>query len=551
MTCTVEVSTTSFGNTAWSPRLDEPAPCCSRAGVLAELLSHRRRLTAGYVRQDGELRPVLPDEAVSRAAEVLSRSNAERVGLLVDGNMSLEAVAALVVPSAAAGAASTVYLPSSDSDALEGVAASGASFADAGSYESAGVVVAVGDVFASQPVRARAVLDFLRRRRGNRLYVIDSIPTRTSGFASSFIQVPPDGFVGALAALAQKLGVKKPEELKSLASETGNSSRLDELTAALKEDASPVIVVSPQLGRASDWAAVSALCGLAAVASGGSVAVATSCAAAFGSRQLALKLNAKSPAALADMELDALVVAGLDPVSALGSVGRLLVSKARWVCAMAAMPNATTDEADVVIPLGFPFESTGHVSPAPGRTVDVRAALEPPAGAFQPQQVAQALCRAMSQLDLQEPDWHIDQAAPAAGRDLAAILSAARVADFDPDGLALIGTMSPVGFGDGSVFRQCAWPQNVQPEAEVVVSAGDAQRLGLSAGRMVEVVAGDVRERALLAVDELLPAGVACVDVSFPAGRRLLSWSVDAESDRIIAAGRAVTIEAVAEANNG
>jgi len=553
MSCPVQVATNSFGNTVWSPPMQDLSPSCGRAGVLAELLSHRRRFTDAYLRNEGGLVPVSPQEALARTAEVLARTNPQKVGLLVDGNLSLEAVArfAELARGSLQGAVCSVYLPPSEADALEGMAASGASWANQDAYDSADVLVAVGDVFATHPVRARTVLDFLRRDRKNRFCVIDCVPTCTSGFATDFIRVPADGFVGALAAVAGGLDLGAPG-LSALASPAADSGASARVLSTLKEAKHSVFLISPQLARASDWSVVSALCGLLANASGGAVEVLTSYGAAFGTWQLAGKSGMKSPAALAGAELDALLVIGLDVISALGPVGLEMVSRAKWVCCMASMPNSVTEIADVVIPMGFPFESSGRIVPAPGRAVEISPAAKPPAGAIEPEEAARALCRAVSDSDLEDTavDWKIDESGPDVRRDLAAIFAGSQPASCDEEKLVLAGACGPARFGDGAVFGQCRWPQNARPRAQMAVSAADARRLGLSAGQTVEVIADGARETVELAVDALAPDGIALLDVSFAVSRRLLSWSVDAEADRVVAAPRAVTVQAVAEGSN-
>jgi len=103
----------------------------------------------------------------------------------------------------------------------------------------------VGDVFAQTPVIAKPILDARYADRNNRIFVCDSIPTKTSGFADKFLccRVGTEPFV--LLAIANLIAGKiKGIEIEPIAQISGVSTNLMEETAKTFSNLNPGMVIS-------------------------------------------------------------------------------------------------------------------------------------------------------------------------------------------------------------------------------------------------------------------------------------------------------------------
>lgn len=85
-------------------------------------------------------------------------------------------------------------------------------YADLKDIEQAKVILVIGDIFSKIPVLSKPVLDTKYANRNNRLYYIDSVKTRLTGFANKFIHVKPGteplvllGLIGMMGKTAKNI----------------------------------------------------------------------------------------------------------------------------------------------------------------------------------------------------------------------------------------------------------------------------------------------------------------------------------------------------------
>ena len=103
--------------------------------------------------------------------------------------------------------------------------------------KNAKVFLLVGDVFNQIPVISKNILDARYGDKNSRIFVVDSINSRTAGFADTFIQVKPGGEPLALLAIS-KIVSNKPEKFS-----------IDEITKAVGADISTVEEVAKSLNE--------------------------------------------------------------------------------------------------------------------------------------------------------------------------------------------------------------------------------------------------------------------------------------------------------------
>lgn len=116
--------------------------------------------------------------------------------------------------------------------------------------ESAKAMLLVGDVFNTSPVAVWRMLDARYADRKNRLVVIDSVRTRQSGFAHSFIQVRPGTEPLAMVALAALLDKSIKADVDKLAAAAGVARGQLEAAAAMLAPGVPGFVgVAAHFGR--------------------------------------------------------------------------------------------------------------------------------------------------------------------------------------------------------------------------------------------------------------------------------------------------------------
>ena len=117
--------------------------------------------------------------------------------------------------------------------------------------EKAKVFVLIGDVFAQTPVISKPILNARYADRNNRIFVIDSISTRTAGFADKFMLCRPGTESLVILAMSSYLSGKiKGLEIETIAEISGVSVSLIEEVANSFSSINPgVIVEANNFGR--------------------------------------------------------------------------------------------------------------------------------------------------------------------------------------------------------------------------------------------------------------------------------------------------------------
>ena len=514
---------------------------CARGHLVCDLAVHGKRLNEACVRSNGSAQTVVdPDAALDEVATRLQQFGPDDVGVVVAGeNCRGIAAAQAFVQAAAPGATLAAYLPSEDEACLDGLTNCGATLASQEEVAEAEGLLVIGDPFASRPVLARAVHAAKLATDRLPMVVIDSIAGTTSKFASQAIVVPPGGEANCLAALLQSLsdGSTKSQVgqdvLSELAGDAGDAAGSAAAAAeALSRVKQLVVVVAPEFGRGGDWGMTALLAGEIARVKGGKVFAALSAANALGAYRMARNLGAARMAQLYEDlvtgGIQALLCVGVDLVTAWPRLEPTLSSRP-LVVAATALPNRTSQIANITLPLALAVEEPSVAVENDGTRIEAGGGLAPPRGARSAEDLfrdlASRMGKPLSEIEVEEPLL----AGPGAVRP-EEIASA--VAESSPVGvgqLVLVAESNALQAGDGSLSRWTRWSTLTAPAPTIRLSPQDAEALNASSGTTLSCQGISLQ----VEVSDRVPQGVAAVPSYFAETRKLFECQADSERGRL------------------
>ena len=205
--------------------------------------------------------------------------------------------------------------------------------------------------------------------------------------------------------------------------------------------------------------------------------------------------------------------------------------------AAAPLPNATTERAELVLPLALPGEYGGTYLLDGGRAVKVAPVVAPPKGVPTPAELVAALAAAAGR---QVPTAKLDSAM--LGRlEVESPAGAPPAGEAPAEALALALGRQAIHAGCGALTASASWQAAVQPVPELRISPADAAAAGIGNLARVTVRAGERAVSAVARVAPELPAGVVVLPEGCAQARQLLPARIDAESDVVVA--EPVTVE--------
>jgi len=487
------------------PRVEVPPQpgegVCPRGTMLGELLTSPKRLRWPRRRQDGSLVDMDLSQAVRLAAERLPRagqggSGAEAV-VLIDGALPLEEIAAAAeIVAAWEGVRLCCVVAPEDEQVLLGVEASGAAYLSEEDLASCDGFVIVGDVFAANPRCSRGVLDAVKSNPRTPIVTIDSGGGIASGFATLAVPCPAGQEQDVLDGA--------------------------EVSAAVQNCRKLGVLLVAEAGRGDAWMRLGYQAGKLANAHGGGVAVQTAGANALGalrlSRQMGLMSLAEAMRPAGGAELR--VALGVDVLGLLGWSGPAIP------IAAAALPNATTAGAEIILPTALPCELDGTVLQAGTRRVGCAALLAPPAGVPTPAELLRSLASAAG---VSPPE----RSGRVPSLDRLNVAEPPEVSAAAPSGLALVGSRDAAHHAEGSLTGQASW-QQLRPLPELRICPADAKELGVGDLERVEVQTESHRAAAQVRVLPRLARGTVSISEGFPEVRRLMPYLIDAERNVVV-----------------
>lgn len=176
---------------------------CARGNLVTEILNHGKRLTYPLFNN----KTISWTDAIKQVASIIKSATPDSIAITYDTNNTLEELNSIFsfAQDLKIDNLATTYL---HPEQFFNYTMSDVKIAELNDINNAKVILIIGDVFAKSPVIAKTILDAKYADRNNRLFCIDSVKTKTAGFANKFIQTSPN--TEALAVLALAVSMSKP-----------------------------------------------------------------------------------------------------------------------------------------------------------------------------------------------------------------------------------------------------------------------------------------------------------------------------------------------------
>jgi len=522
---------------------------CPRGSALGEMLdppSAGRRILTPRVRDNGRSLPLSLCDAVER---VIQATAGGEITVFIDGNLPVEQLQAAAAWTAAwRNADLCLMIEPAERDLLIGLESSGAPYLEPAAWADCDGFLLIGGVFEADPTCSRRIFERRKSDRKVPLVVIDPGGGSACKFASHRAVCPPGRELAVLTAVAAAAGLavgacspaERPSEDSEVPAEAGLTAGA--AGAALKSCNRLAVVVTAEYGRCGDWGAIGCLAGRLAKAKGGAVAPQTSGANALAAVRIEHRLGTLPLARALSRTGDARVVLGGDLVDLPGWTQELA---ARGVlAAAAALPNRTTQAAQIVFPMPLPPELSGTWLLEGSRATTVGSLAPPPAGVPTPEELLGAFV------------GHGGGAAPHPPADVSELLArcdrpppAAWLAppgETEPpadEGLTLLLARQGLNAGTGEITAHASYQTIARAEPEVRLAPDDAHRLGLRNLQPVLVRSrhGQLRGRARLC--PTLGSGTVVLDEALGEARRLLPCRLAPGGEDLVALPAPVTVE--------
>ncbi len=517
-----EISLLQAGPDIWRTEypLIEGSGLCPRGSALGELLSCRSRILAPAERSAGALRRI---DLTSAWEKILQAAGDGIIFLLDAANVPCQQMSQAAAWCRAWPKAQISFvIEPADEQLLLGTEAAGANYLTNDDLASCDGFLIIGDAFAANPICARAIFDRRKEQPRMPIVVIDPAAGTAAKFASHRLETPVGMELQSLMAVASQADVKV-DSLGDLAAAKAAVPSA-EAGAALAKCKRLAVLVAAEYGRSAAWRQIGYLAGKLAGALGGGVATQTVGANALAALRLAEKLGAISLAS-AISETSALPVAiGAD---VLGMLGR---QEPKIRVAAAALPNRTTEAADLLLPAALPCELGGTYLQAGKDQIEISPLLPPPAGVPTPAEIVEALAKAAG---IAKPA----SAPKVALKPLKAEAPAAAPAWSDPSRpLLLLGRQASQA-GCGALTVHDSW-QASEPYPELRISPADARQLNVISQREPELLTAAVNGKTLQVRPRVAPElspGTVVLAEGLPECRSLIPSAPDEAGQAMVA----------------
>ena len=492
--------------------LTESPGLCPRGSTLGELLSHHRRIVAPSVCADGGRREVTLEAALGA---ILDAAGDAGVTILLDGNVPCEQlVQAAAWCSAWESAKLCFVVEPAEEQLILGVEASGAEHLPAAGLSDCDGFLVIGDAFASNPICSRAIFDRRAEHRRTPLVTLDPACGAVTKFASHGVAVEAGMELAALAAVAKGAGIDADVPCRR-AAEIPSAEAGGKALARCKRLG---VLLTAEYARNSTWRQIGYLAGQLAKAMGGGVAVQTAGANALAAVRLAYRLKTAALSEALSAEDDVCVVVGCDLIGMLGW------SDTRVAAAAAALPNQTTERADVVLPVALSAECGGTYLLGGAEATKVSPLLAPPAGVPTPGDLVAALA---AQAGVAKPEIPTDL--PSLDRPAAQAPQPVELAAGASAPALLLGRQA-LQAGCCELTGYASWQQGDLAEAPLRISPQYAAQLGLKDLTKVRVRVGERSVQAQVRFSPELSGGKLVLPEWLPGARALAPARIEDET---------------------
>ncbi len=496
---------------------------CPRGSVVGELLGHSGRILWPARRGEGRRGP---SDLASALKAIAGAADGREMVLLLDGNVSCEQMAsAAAACSGWPQARLCLVVEPADHQLLLGAEASGAEYLSDEALKDCDGFVMIGDVFAANPMCSRGVFDRRKAEPRTPIVAIDSAAGSAAKFATHRVAVEPGMELSALQAVAAAAGADVGGEGWDAPAGSPSAAVAGAAIAGCQRLA---VIVAAEHGRTASWRQLGFAAGRLANALGGGIAPQTNGANALVAVRLAERLNTISLAEALSGEDQLRVAIGAD---VLGMLGR---DDLEVFAAAAALPNRTTEHAQIVLPLAMSAELGGTYLLSGARKAQVAALVRPPAGVPSPAELVGALASAAGAAGPRTVPGLPDLSRLSAGAPSPAI------AQSDPGGKLLLGRQS-IHAGCGELTAHGSWQRAVQRLPELRICPQDAREAGIKNLTVVTVRANGQSVHARVRISPELQAGRFVLPEGSAEARRLVGGQIDLAGESL--AGEPVAVE--------
>lgn len=157
---------------------------CPRGHYIFDLLNHPARLSSPMINMGKKFMPTSWEAALADVKTCLEKANGDEIGIIVNGNSSLED---LYAAAKFAESLKTSNLEITDVYPDENV--EGASYASFDEIAKMDTLIILGDILTKAPCFSKYIDAVKYAKKGNQIVVIDTAESRTSWFATKFIKV--------------------------------------------------------------------------------------------------------------------------------------------------------------------------------------------------------------------------------------------------------------------------------------------------------------------------------------------------------------------------
>lgn len=496
---------------------------CPRGSALGELLGHRLRILEPYRRVPGPGQPRGMDLSATWN-EILACAGNDRIMFLLDGNIPCEELVEAADWCGAWDNAGICFVTEpAEEQLLLGIEATQADYLSNESLAQCDGFVIIGDAFGANPTCARSVLD--RKKEEDRTPIVAIDPAAGIGvkFATHCVRTSPGKELQALIALAGAAGIDVPWKSKN------NLASANAAGKAIAQCKRLGVLIAAEYGRSSQWRQIGYVAGKLAGALGGGVAPQTTGANALAAVRLGKELGAVTLAEALSANAPCVAI-GCDVL------GMLAWENARILAAAASLPNATTDVAEIVLPVAMAGEMGGTYFFRGDQSTKIAPLMSPPAGVPGPAQIVKALAKAAG-VTTPSPRAQLPKRVK-----LPEPAEAPSLADPDPARLVLLLSRTAAYAGCGALTAHSSWQNASRPAPELRISPQDAREINAKNLDIVTVSACGKRIEVCLRVSPELSAGTVVLPEGLAQTRQLAPCTVEADGAGIVAAMQTVDL---------
>ncbi len=512
---------------------------CYRGHYLAPLLCHPNRLIEATLQSAPEQQT--QSEIHHQAARKLQEASRNKtLGTLISGNLPVEEIHAgghffqSILPARS----TSIFLPPADEAMMRQLRGGRYKPGLPTALEKADIILAVGDVLGTHPVLAGRLMDRLESKKPPILINLDSMKGRTMRFARIGLTTQTGMECWGIEALLTLVNHSKKPETKACYHDALAVCELED--AAVKEAAEAIrpekgktvvlLLTIPQ-GHCRRPNELATLTGLLARTIKATLVPLLTYANAPGAFAVSHTLGTTPPAHWLKQAMDGsfttLFIADVDLFGMLPkNTIQTIRAKVETLITAAAMPGPTTELSDIVLPLAFGFEMTGHYMNCQGTLIKRQPLGMPPGHAV-------ALSAMLHQIDKLLLLPEVTRMLPDEfALELASVSAADRtkpelLIPEPANSYTLTARTETLDLYEGAVSRQMDWPLGIEPIPVVLIHPEKARALKLAGNDRILLTRGTHEQEFLVRISDAVWPDTLALSATIPETRHYFQWELN------------------------